>query len=74
MADNNLASKNKMHSPAAKTWSDSPSMPPDNSPNFVETHISAGSGSRPTPSKYKTETSAPMDPHTQGRDVPGSLK
>ncbi len=33
-----------------------------------------GSGSRPTPSKVKIESSAPDDPHTLGRDVPGSLK
>lgn len=33
-----------------------------------------GSGSRPTPSKVKIESSAPDDPHTLGRDVAGSLK
>jgi len=35
----------------------------------------AGSGSRPTPSKHKTETSAPKDPHgLDGRKTPGALK
>lgn len=38
-----------------------------------KTHMAAGSGSRPVPSKYKIESSAPMDPKTLGRDVPGSL-
>lgn len=33
-----------------------------------------GSGSRPGPSRVKIPTSAPMDPKTLGRKVPGSLK
>lgn len=37
-------------------------------------NTAVGSGSRPTPSKYKIETSAPKNAHTLGRDVPGSLK
>lgn len=53
--------------------SDSPSVkpPPQTS---SRTHVDAGSGSRPTPSKYKIDTSAPANPKTLGRDVPGSLK
>jgi hypothetical protein len=35
---------------------------------------SVGSGSRPISSRIKIETSAPSDPTTLGRDVPGSLK
>lgn len=35
---------------------------------------SVGSGSRPVPSKIKIESSAPTNPKTLGRDVPGSLK
>lgn len=37
-------------------------------------NTSVGSGSRPTSSRYPIPTSAPSDPHTLGRDVPGSLK
>ena len=37
-------------------------------------NTSVGSGSRPTKSKYAIESSAPMDAHTMGRDVKGSLK
>lgn len=32
-----------------------------------------GSGSRPTPSKHKIQTSAPTDPRGLGRRVPGAL-
>jgi hypothetical protein len=38
------------------------------------THTAAGSGSRPTPSRFKIADSAPTEPHTLGRDVAGSLK
>lgn len=37
-------------------------------------NTSVGSGSRPTKSRMSIETSAPSNPHTLGRDVPGSLK
>ena len=37
-------------------------------------NTAVGSGSKPTPSRIKLETSAPMDPRTLGRDVKGSLK
>jgi hypothetical protein len=37
-------------------------------------NTAVGSGSRPTPSKIEIKSSAPMDPHTLGRDTPGSLK
>ena len=33
-----------------------------------------GGGSRPVPSKYKIQTSAPTDPRGLGRRVPGALK
>lgn len=37
-------------------------------------NTAVGSGSRPTPSRIKIPSSAPANAHTQGRDVPGSLK
>lgn len=37
-------------------------------------NTAVGSGSRPTPSKVGIPTSAPKDPYTLGRGVPGSLK
>lgn len=37
-------------------------------------NTAVGSGSRPTPSRIKIDTSAPENPKTLGRDVPGSLK
>lgn len=36
-------------------------------------NTSVGSGSRPTPSKFKIETSAPMEPRMLDRGVPGAL-
>ena len=33
-----------------------------------------GSGSRPNSGKVGIDTSAPSDPHTLGRSVPGALK
>jgi hypothetical protein len=53
--------------------SDSPHMPQEHGDSAMQ-NTSVGSGSRPTPSKFKIDTSAPEDPHTLGRDVPGSLK
>lgn len=57
----------------AKTWSDAPSMPQEHGTSAAQ-NTAVGSGSRPTPSKIKIPTSAPENAHTQGRDVPGSLK
>lgn len=37
-------------------------------------NTSVGGGSRPTPSKMKIETSAPMEPMTLGRAPSGYLK
>lgn len=37
-------------------------------------NTSVGSGSRPTPSKIKIDSSAPHNPHTLGRDPGGALK
>lgn len=37
-------------------------------------NTAVGSGSRPTPSKMKTETSAPTEPYTLGRAPAGALK
>ena len=56
-----------------KTWSDAPAMPQEHGTSAPQ-NTSVGSGSRPTSSKFKIATSAPEDAHTQGRDVPGSLK
>ncbi len=36
-------------------------------------NTAVGSGSRPTPSRIKIDTSAPADPKTLGRSVPGAL-
>lgn len=54
-------------------WSDAPAMPQEHGTSAPQ-NTAVGSGSRPTPSKYKIETTAPEDPHTLGRDVAGSLK
>lgn len=56
-----------------KIFSDSPSPMPERPDSRIVYNI-VGSGSRPTKSKIDIETSAPEDAHTQGRDVPGSLK
>jgi hypothetical protein len=37
-------------------------------------NTAVGSGSRPTPSRIKIKSSAPENAHSQGRDVPGSLR
>lgn len=42
--------------------------------NSAKVHISAGSGSRPTKSKMKIMTSAPMHPHKLDRAPMGALK
>lgn len=73
MIDSGLAEKNKMNSPKGKTWSDAPSMKQEQGDSATQ-DTAAHSGSRPTPSKYKIDTSAPMDPHTQGRAPEGWLK
>lgn len=36
-------------------------------------NTSVGSGSRPTPSRYKIDTSAPDEPRMLDRGVPGAL-
>lgn len=68
-----MAKKMKMEGHTKATWSDAPAMPQEKG-GSATVHMAAGTGSRPVPSKYKIETSAPEDAHTQGRDVPGSLK
>lgn len=54
--------------------SPSPSMKPTDVGTSAPQSTSVGSGSRPTPSKFKTETSAPKEPHTLGRAPSGALK
>jgi len=54
--------------------SPSPTIGKDKQPSSASMNTAVGSGSRPTPSKYKIMTSAPSNPKTLGRDVPGSLK
>jgi len=52
---------------------DSPTLKPPAQTSAPQ-NTAVGSGSRPTMSKHKIETSAPADPKTLGRDVAGSLK
>jgi len=40
----------------------------------MKQNTSVGSGSRPTSSRVKIETSAPSNPKTLSRSVPGALK
>jgi hypothetical protein len=54
-------------------WSDSPHLTPPKETS-IPNNYATGSGSRPTSSRVKIDTTAPKDPHTLGRDVPGSLK
>ena len=54
-------------------WSDAPSMPQEKGSSAPQ-NTAVGSGSRPTKSKFDIPTSAPKDPHTLGREVPGWLK
>lgn len=53
--------------------SKSPAMPQEKGTSSPQ-NTSVGSGSRPTPSTFKTKTSAPENPRTLGRDPGGSLK
>lgn len=49
-------------------------MPDTNSKSSATFNTQTGSGSRPNAkSKFSTPTSAPAQPHTLGRDVPGAL-
>ena len=55
-------------------WSSDPSMKPTNEGTSAPQNTSVGGGSRPTPSKYKIETSAPKNARTLGgRETPGAL-
>lgn len=53
--------------------SKSPSLPQEHGTSAAQ-NTAVGSGSRPTKSSMKIDTSAPMDPKTLGRDPGGSLK
>ena len=54
-------------------WSDSPTLKGPKGTSATQ-NTSVGSGSRPTPSKFKIPTSAPTDPHgLDGRKTPGAL-
>ena len=54
--------------------SDSPTIPVDDKAKSAPQNTAVGSGSRPTASTMKIESSAPMNGKTLGRDVAGSLK
>ena len=54
--------------------SDSPTLPVDSRKSSAALGVAVGSGSRPTNSKFKIETSAPMDPHGLGRKPAGALE
>lgn len=54
--------------------SPSPTIAVEHGKASASQNTSVGSGSRPTSSKIKIPTSAPTDPHTLGRSVPGALK
>lgn len=54
-------------------FSDAPAMKQESGDSAMQ-NTAVGSGSRPTPSKFKIETSAPEDPHTLGRKTPGALE
>ncbi len=51
-----------------------PGMKPKSVGGSAKTFQPVGSTSRPVKSVHPIESSAPMDAHTMGRDVPGSLK
>lgn len=53
-------------------WSNSPTLKHAKESSTPQ-HTAVGGGSRPTSSKHKIETSAPEDPRTLGRMVPGAL-
>lgn len=55
-------------------FSTKPGMKPKDMGTSIQNNNAIGSGSRPVPSKVKIMTSEPDNPHTMGRDVPGSLK
>jgi hypothetical protein len=54
-------------------FSDSPTIKNPKIGGSAPQNTSVGSGSRPTKSKIMIETSAPKNPHTLGRGVPGAL-
>lgn len=54
--------------------SNSPTIAKGDTRKSATQDTSVGSGSRPTPSKIKIETSAPMEPHTLGRAPADYLK
>ena len=53
--------------------SDTPTLKPPSVGGSAAQNTSVGSGSRPTASRIKIPSSAPADPHTLGRSVPGAL-
>lgn len=53
-------------------WSDSPHMSQPKGTSAKQ-NTSVGSGSRPTKSMFKIETSAPSEPRLLDRGVPGAL-
>ena len=57
----------------SKLISDSPTLKHEKG-NSATQNTSVGSGSRPTTSKMKIESSAPKEPHTLGRAPSGYLK
>lgn len=62
-----------MKSSGGKLWSDAPHMNPP-AQSSAPQNTSVGSGSRPTPSRIKIQSSAPSNPATLGRSTPGALK
>lgn len=60
----------------ANMISQGPTLSPSDAgtPSGAPIDFAVGSGSRPTPSKIKIDTTAPSDPKTLGRSVPGALK
>lgn len=57
-------------------WSgaDHGGVKPEDVGTSAKKNTEVGSGSRPTPSKYKIETSAPEDAHLMKNPPPGWLK
>ncbi len=54
--------------------STSPTLATDKQGASMQQKTAVGSGSRPTPSRVKIETSAPENAHTLGRAPSGALK
>lgn len=54
-------------------WSNSPTLKPSSEKMSAPQNTSVGSGSRPTASRYKIDTSAPKEPRMLDRGVPGAL-